>query len=101
MLRSFMLASCAPTQPPTMISYSRRALLVTAVATRSLGAQRVPVDTTSRRDSAVAVDSTTSAQSPVSAGDHAVHFDKRLAVGLMLGSLADAAGSAGRVMAAA
>ncbi len=71
-----------------MISYSRRALLVTAVATRSLGAQRVPVDTTSRRDSAVAVDSTTSAQSPVSAGDHAVHFDKRLAVGLVLGSLA-------------
>lgn len=71
-----------------MISFSRRALLVTAVATRSLGAQRAPVDTASRRDSAVAADSNGSAHPPVSTGDHAPHFDKRLAAGLVLGSLA-------------
>ena len=88
MLLSFMLASCARNQLPIMISLSRRALLVTVVATRSLGAQRVPTDTTSRRDSAVAGDSTKPTQPPVSAGDHALHFDKRLAAGLVLGSLA-------------
>ena len=88
MLQSFMLTSCARNQLPTMISLSRRALLATVVATRSLGAQRVPIDTTSRRDSAVAVDSTKSTQTPVSPGDHPLRLDKRLVAGLVLGSLA-------------
>jgi len=73
-----------------MLSFSRRALLVTVtvVATRSLGAQRVPIDTGSRRDTAVAADSNGSTQPRVSSRDHALHFDKRLAAGLVLGSLA-------------
>jgi membrane-associated phospholipid phosphatase len=73
---------------PTMTSFSRCALLVTVVVTRSLGAQRVSIDTTSRRDSAVAADSYGSTQPRVSAGTGALHFDKRLAAGLVLGSLA-------------
>lgn len=88
MLRSFMLASYALTQLPIMISFSRRALLVTAVATRSLGAQRVPIDTASRRDSVVAADSTQSTQPPISTGYYSPHVGKRLAAGLVLGSLA-------------
>ena len=83
-----MLASCAGTIISTMISSFGRALLVAAVATRSLGAQRVPIDTTLRRDSAFAVDSNGPTQPRVSARDHALPFDRRLAAGLVLGSLA-------------
>jgi membrane-associated phospholipid phosphatase len=87
MLPSLMLASRALIIFPTMRSFLRRALLMTAVATRSLGAQRVPIDTTSRCDSAVAPDSNGSTQPRVSARNHALHFDERLAAGLVLGSL--------------
>ena len=74
-----------------MNSFSRRALLVTAVATRSLGAQRAPIDTavtTSRRDSTVTADSTAWTQPRVSRADHGPRVDKRVALGLVLGSLA-------------
>ena len=71
-----------------MNSFFGRALLVTVVAARSLAAQRVPIDTIARRDSAVAADSNGSTQPLVSARDHGRPFDKRLAAGLVLGSLA-------------
>jgi len=83
-----MLASCAHCFLSTMISFLGRALLVGLVATRSIGAQRATIDTTLRRDSAVAADSSGPTQPRVSARDHALPFDKRLAVGLVLGSLA-------------
>ena len=72
-----------------MISFSRRVLLLAVIATESLGAQRVPADTGSRRDSTVAADTINAAASPrVSAADYGPHFDKRLVAGLVLGSLA-------------
>ena len=72
-----------------MISFSRRVLLLAVIATESLGAQRVPADTGSRRDSTVAADSINAAASPrISAADYSPHFDKRLVAGLVLGSLA-------------
>jgi membrane-associated phospholipid phosphatase len=74
--------------PSTMNSLFGRALLVTVVVARSLGAQRVPIDTIARRDSAVTANSNGSTQPLVSARDHARPFDKRLAAGLVLGSLA-------------
>ena len=73
-----------------MISFSRRALLVTVVATRSLAAQRAPIDTGNtgiRRDSIGTTDSIASPAARVSSNPGA-HFDKRVAAGLVLGSLA-------------
>jgi membrane-associated phospholipid phosphatase len=73
-----------------MISLLRHAAVVTVVATHSLGAQRAPTDTGNtgfRRDSTATADST-AAPSPGVSSNHGPRFDKRVAAGLVLGSLA-------------
>jgi len=72
-----------------MISFSKRSLLVAIVSARSLAAQRSVGNTVSHDTSATRSDSTVpTLDLRSSAIGHPVHFDRRLAAGLVLGSLA-------------
>lgn len=85
-----MLWLCARGILRTMLGLSGRALLVTIVATRPLGAQRAPTDIGdpgSRGDAATIADSSARPARWALAGHHVAHVDKRLAAGLVLAPL--------------
>jgi membrane-associated phospholipid phosphatase len=72
-----------------MISISKRSLLVAIVSARSLAAQRTAGDTVAHDTTATRSDSTVPVLDlGVAAVTQPVHFDRRLAAGLVLGSLA-------------
>ena len=72
-----------------MISFSKRSLLVAVVSARSLAAQRSVSDTVSHDTTATRSDSAVPALDVGSAAfGHPIRLDRRLAVGLVLGSLA-------------
>jgi membrane-associated phospholipid phosphatase len=86
--RPFMLPTSWQMRYHDIISLSRTALLVAVVSARSLGAQGAAGDTAVRHDSIATPDSNVRAVPLDATAGRAPRFDKRLAVGFVLGSLA-------------